>query len=322
MRHMVSTADVPEPSRAAVWRGAVRRWLAPVEVTPGRERPFAGRLGVVDLGYVRVLSMEADPMRLTRSAPLVAAGPGRRLALLAQVGGASAVRQDGRGALVGPGHLALLDLRRPFVVEQRQPSSVRWVRLPQQALGTSDTRTGAVTGRAIPGEAGVAAVLALFTGGLAAADGGGAGPAEVGERLGGTVADLVATLIDEVARAEGAWDGRTGPEHTVAAVRRYIDAQVRDADLDPARIARAHGISVRYLHRLFQDEDITVRRLIQQRRVEGCARELARRGRAVATISAVAQSWGFRSPAHFCRAFKGVYGQTPRAWVRTVNGGG
>ncbi|MEU9331550.1 helix-turn-helix domain-containing protein [Streptomyces sp. NPDC048290] len=317
---MVSTAGIPEASRAAVWRGAVRRWLAPVEVSPVQGRSFAGRLGVVELGYVRVLSMESDPMRLIRTAPLVAAAPGHRLALLAQVSGASAVRQDGRGALVGPGELALLDLRRPFVVEQRQRSAVRLVRLPQQALGASDGWSGRVTGRAIPGAAGVAAVLAPFAGGLAAGSGG-AGPAEVGERLGGTVADLVATLIDEVARAEGGHDGRTAREHTVAAVRRYIDAHVRDADLDPGRIARAHGISVRYLHRVFEDEDTTVRRLIQRRRVEECARELARRGRAVATVSAVAQSWGFRSPTHFSRAFKGVYGQSPREWVRAGGGG-
>ncbi|MEU9122297.1 hypothetical protein AB0C96_20960 [Streptomyces sp. NPDC048506] len=74
-------------------------------------------------------------------------------------------------------------------------------------------------------------------------------------------------------------------------IRTYIDRRLDDPDLSAERIAGAHQISVRYLHRLFEDEEATVGRLILLRRVEECARELARRGRVSSSISVVASRW-------------------------------
>ncbi|WP_432705807.1 helix-turn-helix domain-containing protein [Amycolatopsis taiwanensis] len=57
-------------------------------------------------------------------------------------------------------------------------------------------------------------------------------------------------------------------------------------------------MSVRYLHKVFEGEGTTISRWIQQRRLEECSRELARRHRVIPTVSAVAQRWGFVNPAH------------------------
>lgn len=97
-------------------------------------------------------------------------------------------------------------------------------------------------------------------------------------------------------------------------MRRHLD----DPGLSAEGVARAHLISVRYLHRLFQDEGVTVGRLILRRRVEECARELARRGGVSPSISVVATRWGFRNAAHFSRAFKAVHGQSPQQRRRLV----
>ncbi|MFF4656135.1 helix-turn-helix domain-containing protein [Streptomyces sp. NPDC001381] len=58
-------------------------------------------------------------------------------------------------------------------------------------------------------------------------------------------------------------------------------------------------------------------RLIQRRRLEGCARELTRRDAAAATVSAVARSWGFAHPARFSRVFRAAYGRSARGWARS-----
>ena len=97
-------------------------------------------------------------------------------------------------------------------------------------------------------------------------------------------------------------------------MRRHLD----DPGLSAEGVARAHLISVRYLHRLFQDEGVTVGRLILRRRVEECARELARRGGVSPSISVVATRWGFRNAAHFSRAFKADHGQSPQQRRRLV----
>ncbi|MFI9611630.1 helix-turn-helix domain-containing protein [Streptomyces sp. NPDC052023] len=314
MRPVASTASLPEASRATAWQCAMRRWLAPVEVTPRAAEPFEGSIEALELGYVRLLTVEADPMRVSRTARTAAGAPADQLALLIQMSGRTALHQDGRGTEAGPGEMALLALGRPFVLEQRERSRVRLLRVPAQALGHSGAGVPRLTGRVIPPGAGVAALLGPFVAGLAASAGGTTAP--LGERLGGHVADLLATLVDEFAVHHGADHTRADGHPLLRSIRRYIDAHLRDPGLSPERVARAHGISVRYLHRLFESEDTTVRRLIQRRRVEECGRELLRRARAEPSISAVAHGWGFQNPAHFSRAFKAVYGHSPRRWLR------
>ncbi|MFF7653109.1 helix-turn-helix transcriptional regulator [Streptomyces sp. NPDC007983] len=71
---------------------------------------------------------------------------------------------------------------------------------------------------------------------------------------------------------------------------------------------------MRYLHKLFQEQRTTVGRWIRQRRLEECRKELARGGRSSRTVAAVAQHWGFISPAHFSRVFRAAYGMSPREW--------
>jgi AraC-like DNA-binding protein len=280
---------------------------------PGRTPSFAGSLWSCDLGYVRVLSMRAGPMRLSRTPRLVATAPEDRLVLFFQESSPAALHQDGRSTVVQPGQVALLDLRRPFTLEQRRQFRTHLVRVPGRALGSSWARTERLTGHALSCDEGAAALLAPVVSALVATGNRMAAPAA--DRLAGNLADMLATLIDEHTLA-GDHRAHTTRTQLLTSVLRYIDDHLRDPELSPSVIADAHRISVRYLHLLFQDEELTVRKLIQRRRVDACARELSRRGRVTPTISVVAGKWGFQNVAHFSRSFKAVYGYSPRDWRR------
>ncbi|MFF2351060.1 helix-turn-helix domain-containing protein [Kitasatospora sp. NPDC058115] len=71
---------------------------------------------------------------------------------------------------------------------------------------------------------------------------------------------------------------------------------------------------MRYLHKLFEREGLTVRRWIQQRRLEQCRRALGGRQERGSSIAAVAHHWGFANASHFSRSFKAAYGLSPREW--------
>lgn len=310
MQNEARTAPMPGADRAREWERAVRRRLAPVEMTfPSGTAGFRGTLGSGDAGRLRLLSMRAAPLRLSRPAPAAEDG---RLVLLVQQEGTGAIRQDGREDVVRSGQLALLDLSRPFALDQHTPFHLYALRMPERSLGPSARRVRHLTGRAIPAGEGVAALLRPLATGLAS--GTTAFADHVKDRLAGHLADLVATLVDEQAGGQGDSTPDTPRTLLLAAIRAHIEAHLRDPALSPARIAEAHGFSLRYLHALFEDEDTTVHRLIQQRRIEECARELLRRGRAGRTISAVARGWGFKNAAHFSRVFKSVYGCSPSEW--------
>ncbi|OPC77189.1 hypothetical protein B4N89_42335 [Embleya scabrispora] len=263
------------------------------------------------LGYLRVATIEADPGAPHTVPPRFADRSAPYLGVGVQDLGTSRVVQNGHGSLVRPGELFVVDADRTFTLEHESHVRVHAFRLPRRAVAIADRDVHAVTARAIVPGSGVSAVVKAVLTSLACSPDPFA-PA-VGERLAGNVTDLLASLITELAPSAAPAPPSVSSELTLR-IRKYIDANLGDPDLSPERVARSQRISPRYLHRVFESEDITVGRLIQRRRLEECARELARRGRSSPTVAAVAQRWGFVSPAHFSRAFRAMYGVSPTEW--------
>jgi AraC-like DNA-binding protein len=308
---VLTTASVPDGDKVDYWRDAVRRALVPMTVAPRDEGPFSGRIRTGRLGCLRVSTMEADAKRVIRTPELIADSSEAFVAVGVQVSGTATLIQDSRRSEVGEGDLVVYDTARPYSFDYPERFSTHVFQLPRRALGVSDADILQVCGTVVGSADGFGAVLQTFLRTLAtSADS--YSPA-VGGKLANSVIDLFAALVAEGARQVPA-DADTARTHLVLRVRDHIDRNLGDPALSPDAIARAHHISVRYLHRIFEAEGITVGRLVQQRRLQECARELARRGRTAPTVSAVAQRWGFASPAHFSRAFRTAHGLSPREW--------
>ncbi|WP_424889129.1 helix-turn-helix domain-containing protein [Streptomyces sp. XH2] len=312
----VTTTSVADDEKAGFWSGAVSRALVPVEACPLTDRPFDGLVESHRLGYVRISTLEADPARLSRTAALIARAPlsEPQAVVGVQVSGRAVLEQDGRRAEVPPGGLVLYDTARPYAVDYPERFRTHLFHLPRRLLGVPERDLRHASATAVGPAEGYGPVLLPFLGVLAASAQ--TYPAPVGDRLAGSVADLFSALIAQLCLARAAHEPGTPNEHLIRRVREYIDHHLDDPELSPEKIARAHHISVRYLHRLFEGEGegVTVSRLIQRLRLDACARELARRGRTAPTVSSVAQRWGFVSPAYFSRAFRAAYGVPPREW--------
>ncbi|MFJ7066058.1 helix-turn-helix domain-containing protein [Streptomyces sp. NPDC101115] len=311
MSLVLTTASVPDGDKVAYWNDAVSRALVPMTVAPRGDGPFDGRISTARLGYLQVSTMEADAERVSRTPALIARSSEALVGVGVQVSGTATFVQDGRRAEVGEGDLVVYDTTRPYSFDYPERFATHVFQLPRRTLGVADGDIRQVTGNAIGTGDGFGAMLLPFLAGLASSSADGYPPA-VANRLAGNVVDLFATLIAE--RAHPADTDADARNHLILRVRDHIDRNLGDPDLSPESIARTHRISVRYLHRLFEGEGTTVGRLIRQRRLEECGRELARRGRTAPTVSAVAQRWGFVNPAHFSRTFRAAYGVSPREW--------
>ncbi|MBB4927968.1 AraC-like DNA-binding protein [Kitasatospora kifunensis] len=315
MSLVLTTASVPDHDKIAYWNEAVNRIHVPVRVTPlatGSDTgPFAGRIVTDRLGYLQISTVEADPERVSRPPRLIDQSQEAFVAIALQEAGTASFTQGGRSTRVEEGELLLYDTGRPYTVDYPQRFRTRLFQLPSRALNLPEKMLGQLTGVAIRPDEGFGATLIPVLAAMAQGAGGYA-PA-VGDRLAGSVAELLATLAAERSTAAAA-DTDSAQGHLLLRIRAHIDRHLGDPALSPEGIADAHRISIRYLHRLFEAQDTTVSRLIQRRRLEECGRELARRGRASPTVSVVARRWGFVSPAHFSRAFRATYGVSPREW--------
>ncbi len=101
-------------------------------------------------------------------------------------------------------------------------------------------------------------------------------------------------------------------------IRAFIDAHLADSELSPAQIAAGCGISVRRLHRSFVDTEWSVCEWIRHRRLAKCREDLLDPVKDHLSITQIAFRWGFNDAAHFSRAFRSFYDQSPRDVRRQV----
>ncbi|MDQ0767038.1 helix-turn-helix domain-containing protein [Streptomyces canus] len=314
MSPVLLTSLVPDEKRLAYWRNAVNRALVPMTVVPRDEGTFTGRIATDQVGALRVSVVEADAQRAKRTQAHIARTPVPLVAVGVQMTGRTVLVQEGRQATADRNDLFVYDTSRPYFLDQPERFSTRVVLIPRRMLDLPDEILHSVSGTVIGTGSGCAAVLRPFLT-TVTASAHVYSPSAAGGLVSGFI-DLFSTLVAEQSRVLTA-GAETTRKHLVRRVREYIDLNLGDPALSPDAVAKAQHISVRYLHRLFEDEGITVGRLIQRRRLEECAHELSRRSRTSPTVSAIAQRWGFVNPTHFSRVFRDAYGLSPRAW-RTV----
>ncbi|MFF8833259.1 helix-turn-helix domain-containing protein [Streptomyces sp. NPDC015131] len=228
--------------------------------------------------------------------------------------------RDGSRRELAPGDLVFHDPARPGLLHFGDGARMTFFRVPRRQLGATGPELDRVVGIPAPGRHGLGALVSDFLSALAA-------KAEfrrstVGDRLSRTAVHLLSVLVVELlaTATATATDREPAPAASpsagadmLARIRAYIEEHLMDPQLSPVSIARAHFISVRYLHKLFQQDGTTVSQWIRRRRLEACRTDLSRTGRRL-TVAAVAHRWGFTSPSHFSRTFKGAYGMSPREW--------
>jgi AraC-like DNA-binding protein len=130
---------------------------------------------------------------------------------------------------------------------------------------------------------------------------------------------LITCLADEGQLSGGNTVGgdvsvvRTAHLHRIC---QTIETWLGDPKLNPKRIADEHGVSLRYLQKLFTLSGRTFSGYVRGRRLERCRNDLASPLYAHLSITEICYRWGFNASAHFSRAFREHFGVPPREYRR------
>ncbi|MFC5722759.1 helix-turn-helix domain-containing protein [Streptomyces gamaensis] len=317
MTVLLRTQDHASADRRAFWQDVVCDSFVPVHVEPLQDEPFRGEIRADRLGAVQICEVSADPSRVDRTPRLIARSDAEYLLVGVVQRGSAVVRQDGRETVLGPGDIACYDTTRPYTLVCRADFSMLEFMLPHRLAHLDSSRTGELTATRFSATEGVGALVSPFLTRLA---GRSREYADSAEGLSRTTGDLLATMFAE-RRPRPGDDRQAVRRTTLLRVRAYIDQNLADPGLSPEQIAKAHHVSLRYLQKLFSEEQTTITAWIRQRRLEGCRRDLAGPYAADRTVASTAARWGFMDPAHFSRAFKAAHGLSPSDY-RAVHGAG
>ncbi|MFD8600464.1 helix-turn-helix domain-containing protein [Kitasatospora sp. NPDC059646] len=305
-----STAPLSAADRAECWHEAVAHAFVPMAVEFLEERPSPGEIVSHRLGPMLISTVQAGPQMVTRGRRMIARDESASLILTLQQHGTAVKEQDGRETLVRPGEFSLTDASRIFRKRIGEDFVFTSFHFPRAELDVQERDLRALTATAFQAGEGSAALVATYLAGVAR-EAPGLDEA-VGRRAAATALDLLALLIDDRcgrARPQAPQNGAT-----LERVKDHIRRNLHDPDLTPSGIAEANFISVRFLHKLFQQEGTSVGAWIRAQRLERCSRDLRRPQAQQFGVAGIARRWGFVNSSHFSRAFREAYGMTPRDW--------
>jgi AraC-like DNA-binding protein len=310
---LVDTADVAPRERREYWSEASSHAYHPVQIRSGASTDFWARMWGCELGPLGLFRIVAAPNTMLRTSRAIAAGDPECIHVEVLLSGQLNAAQEGRTGIARAGDIVSYETSHPALFRADRPFESLVLRVPRRLLGADAARIAGLTAVPIPGRSGLPrAAVAFFRGLAARLD---RAPLSAPE-----AATTVSYALDLVRRLSGATPAADEPRRArsradiLLDVETFVDANLGHADLDPADVARASYISVRYLHKLFADEGTSVCAWIRHARLEGCRRDLADPALDHQPIVAIASRWGLPVPQHFSRLFRAAYGCSPREY--------
>ncbi|BAJ26593.1 helix-turn-helix domain-containing protein [Kitasatospora setae] len=306
----------------ASWRDLLAR-TRDAEMTCDAAGEFTAAIRGGELGPVVLLWTSCPSVRVRRTERMIRRSDEEWYHLTVVTSGTARVRDGatGREEALAAGDLHLASSSHPYESWFLAPPGTGPGRprvegmgldLPAALLPVPPHRLRSLFGRGLPGREGAALLLTQFLAGLhRQVDT--LRPAEA-SRLGAAVVDLLAAVVARELDAEEVLEPEAGQRVLVERIRAYVRAHLHDPGLTPPAVAAAHHLSLSHLHSVFTrcSQGETVAAFIRRQRLRKACRELADPALQALPIQAVAARCGMPRPSDFARAFKAVYGLTPR----------
>jgi len=298
-----STRHLPPPSRHQALHELSEQGLLPVV-------PLADRTPRVDLVKWRLPGVSVLSGRFggVRQCGEPESGGAAELFVGINVAGDSLARQQRRQVSIGAGDAVVIDPGGgAFTVLRPGPCRLIGLRVPWHTV-PSACGTGQPPLRLVPADTAALQLLTRYLGSILA------GPPPSGRLTDAVVAHLTELIeLSLLAPGSAALPARDRGVRAarLAAIKTDIGQHLTDGSLSAPALAARHGITPRYLHKLFEDDAMTYSQYVLEQRLALACRRLRDPRLADRTVSSIAHDAGFGDLSYFNRTFRRRYGVTP-----------
>jgi AraC-like DNA-binding protein len=316
MKSTISTSGTLPQNRSHFWHQTIASTYFPLDLAFRDPGHFAGELSNWSLGEVSLSRLTSDPLQYTRLPHHFRAERDENFLITVPARSEIFFSQGGKDVRCHPGGFILERSHEPYEFSHDEAADLWVVKVTAKAMGArirAPDRFCSMQFDAGGGAGGLFAdMLHLIPGRFDAMSD------EVRSHVGQQLIDLFVLALkdDERTLTSGA---STVREAHLTRIESFVRRNLGDAELDPETIARANGISTRYLHELFRDTNQTLGAWIREQRLDSSAAAL-RDASNHQSLAEIAYAKGFSDQAQFSRAFRSRFGLTPKDY-RLANRG-
>lgn len=265
-----------------------------------------GGVGLTDVNFSEVIS---KPQIVQRTAKQIGRTGEDDFLISFQMENQCTVSQYGREALLTPGSFALYDSTAPYSLSFPEEFHQFVIQMPREVLARHLIDPEKYVAISMNASNGMGMVLRDFIFSLA----GELSSSEVkpSELLSENLVSLIALSFSSTVVQSGLTQSDCVKEALIRRIKQFIESNLYDPILNNSRVAESQGISIRYLHKLFQDQEQSIHEMILDKRLAKAREILLDVADTKPTVESVAYNVGFSSASHFSRAFKIHYGVCP-----------
>ncbi len=301
-----------EPIHAARQLRAWREIMSDVYYSVDIARPethLRGRLREVEIGNLSVTRFDSDHQRVFRTREKIAVGPDDSYVFIMPQREKMYYSQLGRSGFVAEGDYILVSTSEFYELSCPDNFVNYTVKLPGASLRQRIPNVDDHLCCRFPMNREMAQIaLSLAT--KAAATLSKSQATGHAEAIGKRIEDFIAMVI-ECEDTTAAGQEKRARFLLRQRISQFVRERVTDPDLTPRAIAEHNGISLSYLHRIFNEHGTTVSGFMLDQRLNMAYEKLANPSGPLVTVAEVAYAVGFKSASHFCKAFAGRYNLTP-----------
>ena len=310
MRRLFSTEDVAPADRFDYWHQIACQVVVDHHSIPESCEHFGAHIDTGSLSELRLITFENSPMSVSRTVRHIRHARHDDIFCCLQLSGELMLEQEGRETRLQPGSMTLLDPMLPYSGRFFDSSRLLVLKVPRQSLEARIGKTRDLLCRGIKPVASEPRLAAYFIALLPALVNGLSPTAS--DLIKEQAIDLLGLSLAKMTQALPRIS--SGRMLVLVNIRAAIEARLCDPALDPASVAAAVGVSVRYANSILSDSNQSISRAILERRLARCRRSLEDPQQTHRSISEIAYGWGFSDMTYFGRKFKNSFGMSPREY--------
>lgn len=309
---LVFSTDALAPAkRYASWREAICDVYVHVDVKATRPEDYKGFIREARFGEVVLTDILLSEQRIRRNSRHIAELDKDCYYLQLIHHGHVNVVQRGATHLSNAARGAIFSATEQYELQCLGEVRSFYLEIPRDEFARRFPREQVPVSAAINSTRGMGRIATEFCSALAVE--GGKLPEETRAHLGEQLMDLIAhTLLSTEGEMPEA--GASIQHARLRSVQQWIESHLDDPGLTLERIAAANGMSLRYLHLLFERCEMSASEWIWNRRLQRCYDQILKRDGQ--SITSIAFEHGFNSSAHFSTLFRRKYGVSPRGVAR------